>query len=136
MVKKAMGFPRWFMKWRRKRPGLEAVNDACFVGIVRGHFDFHPIPNHQANEAFTHFAGDVSQYFVSVLEFHTEHGASQHGGDGAFKLKCGLTIGFLRLFVLATASGGGMRATVAMMTAGAALESAIGRGHDERRAGR
>ena len=66
---------------------LEAEGDARLVFIVRRHFHFHAVADDEANEAFAHFAGDVSEHFVfGTLEFDAEHGASQYLSNGAFQL--------------------------------------------------
>jgi hypothetical protein len=109
--------------------GSEAVDDAGFVGVVGGHFDFDAVAYDEADEAFAHFAGDVGEDFVGIREFDPEHGACENRGDGAFQLDGG----FLVLGHFFSAPDGvstGEGTTVTGVTARAALESFFWRGHD------
>ena len=58
-----------------------AESDTGFAEIVGGHFDLDFIADADANEIFAHFAGDMSEDFVTVGQCHAEHGAGQHLGD-------------------------------------------------------
>lgn len=53
----------------------EAVDDASFIDIVRGHFHFDPIANGEANKALAHFAGDVGKDLMLVSQRYAEHGS-------------------------------------------------------------
>ena len=109
--------------------GSEAVDDAGFVGVVGGHFDFDAVTDDEADEAFAHFAGDVGEDFVGVREFDPEHGACEDGGDGAFEFDGGFFV--LRFFLIATNGvSAGEGTAVTGVTAGAALEAFFWRRHD------
>ena len=109
--------------------GSEAVDDAGFVGVVGGHFDFDAVADDEADEALAHFAGDVGEDFVGVREFDPEHGACEDGGDGAFEFDGGFFV--LRFFLIA-ANGvsAGEGTAVTGVSAGAALEAFFWRRHD------
>lgn len=51
-----------------------------------GHFQPDLIANDETDEPFAHFAGDMSENFVTVAQFHPEHGSGEHGADNTIKL--------------------------------------------------
>lgn len=51
-----------------------------------GHFQPDLIANDETDEPFAHFTGDMSEHFVTVAQFHTEHRSSEHGTDDTIKL--------------------------------------------------
>ena len=57
---------------------LEPVNDAGLVQIVGGHFQFYPVACGEADEALAHFARDVREDFVVIVERDAEHGPGEH----------------------------------------------------------
>lgn len=50
-----------------------------------GHFQPDLIANDETDEPFAHFAGDMSEHFVTVAQFYTEHRSSEHGTDDTIK---------------------------------------------------
>jgi hypothetical protein len=66
----------------------QAIGNARFGQIVRGHFQSNPITDGEAHEMFAHSAGDMSEDLVLVIEFHPEHGPRQNGRDCALKFDC------------------------------------------------
>ena len=65
-----------------QKRSAQTENDACFGGVVGGHFHFHSISNYQSDESFAHFARNMSEHFVSARKGYLEHGASKYRGDG------------------------------------------------------
>jgi hypothetical protein len=51
--------------------------------IVGGHFDVHLIANADADKILSHFARDVGEDFVAVLQSHPKHRAGQNLSDRA-----------------------------------------------------
>ena len=49
-------------------------HDASPCEVVGAHFDIDFIADHDANTEFSHFSCGVSDSFVSIFEFDTEHG--------------------------------------------------------------
>ena len=64
----------------------QAIGDAGLGQIVGGHFQADAIANSEADEMLAHFAGEVGEDFVLVIEPDSEHGSGEDRGDGAFKL--------------------------------------------------
>ncbi len=54
------------------------INDTGLVQVVRRHLNINLIADGDADEVFSHFAGDMSEDFVPVGKRHTEHCAGQH----------------------------------------------------------
>ncbi|MEY4483902.1 MAG: hypothetical protein RL693_1354 [Verrucomicrobiota bacterium] len=50
-----------------------------------GHFQPDLIADDKTDEPFAHFAGDVSEHFVTVTELYAEHGSGEHGTDETIK---------------------------------------------------
>ena len=63
-----------------------AEGDAGFAEVVGGHLDVHFVADADADEVFSHFAGNVGQDFVAGGEGNTEHRPWQHLGDGSRNL--------------------------------------------------
>jgi hypothetical protein len=59
--------------------------------IVRRHFEANAIPGCQPDEMFAHFARDVGQDFVLVVQFYLEHRSRQNRGNRSFHLNMLLT---------------------------------------------
>jgi len=53
---------------------------------VRGHFEFNAITGGQTDKALAHFAGDMSEDEVLVIQLHPEHGSGQDGNHLALEL--------------------------------------------------
>lgn len=51
-----------------------------------GHFQSDLIANDETDEAFAHFAGDMSEHFVAVAQFHAKHRSREHSTDDTVKL--------------------------------------------------
>ena len=62
------------------------VDNARFVEIIRGHFDFDAVSDGQTDETFSHFAGNVSEHDMTVLEFDAKHRPGQNRLYRAFRL--------------------------------------------------
>lgn len=54
---------------------LQSVNDPRLGGIVGGHFHSDAITHCQANEAFTHLAGNMGKHEVLIGQSDPEHRA-------------------------------------------------------------
>lgn len=61
---------------------FQAVGDAGFGQIVRGHLEPHPISHREPDEVFPHFAGKMSQHFMLIVQLHPEHSSGKNRGDG------------------------------------------------------
>ena len=59
-----------------------AEGDAGFAEVVGGHFDVDFVADADADEIFSHFAGDVGEDFVAIGQSYTEHRPGQDLGDG------------------------------------------------------
>jgi hypothetical protein len=57
---------------------FETVDNPGLVKVVRGHLDLHAITDGESDEALSHFARDVGQDDVFVVEFNAEQGTGQH----------------------------------------------------------
>jgi len=44
----------------------EAVNNASFIDVIRGHLHLHAIANGQPDKAFPHFTGDMGEDLMLV----------------------------------------------------------------------
>ncbi len=64
--------------------GPEPEYDAAFGQIVGGHLHPDAITDGKADEMFPHFAGDMGEDFVIIIELHPEHSAGQDGLYAAF----------------------------------------------------
>lgn len=51
----------------------EAIDDACLVDVLGRHLHLHSVPHCDLDKMLPELAGNVSQNFVPVLEFYTEH---------------------------------------------------------------
>jgi hypothetical protein len=69
-----------------KIPLAKPINDARFVDIVGGHFQFHPVADGQANKAFAHLSGNVCENEMFVRELNAKHCACENGNDFSFQL--------------------------------------------------
>ena len=61
-----------------------AVNYPSPCEIIRRNLHHHLITRDHLNEIHPHFAGDMSQNPVPILEFHPEHGIGQSFNHNAF----------------------------------------------------
>jgi len=80
-------------KWRAALPAnrlVQPVDDPRLVDVVRRHLQLHPVSIRQADEALAHFARDMGENGMLVLQRDAEHGSGKHFGD--------LTFGFDDLF--------------------------------------
>lgn len=66
--------------------GSEPVNDAGLVEVVRGHLEFDTVAGGQADEALSHFSGDMRENEMIVGERHAEHGSREDCDDPAFNI--------------------------------------------------
>ncbi len=64
--------------------GSVAVHQPTAVHIVGGQFHAHAVTQQHANVIFSHFAGQVCQQLVPIIQFHTECGIGQRLDNGAF----------------------------------------------------
>ncbi len=62
----------------------EAVDDASFIDVVRGHFHFDTVANGEANEAFAHLARDMSENLMLIGQSNPEHRSRENRQDGSF----------------------------------------------------
>jgi hypothetical protein len=69
-----------------KIPLAKPINDARFVDIVGGHFQFHPVADGEANKAFAHLSGNVGENEMFVRELNAKHCARENGNDFSFQL--------------------------------------------------
>ena len=58
-------------------------SDARLAEVVGGHFDVDLVADADADEIFSHLAGDVGEDFVAVGQRDAEHRARQHLSDSA-----------------------------------------------------
>ena len=49
------------------------INNPRLVQIEEGHFHIDLVADRDANEIFSHFAGDMGENVVSIGQCHTEH---------------------------------------------------------------
>lgn len=73
----------------------DAERDARLGHVIGGHFHAHLVTHHDFDEPFAHLAGNMGEHFVSVGQAHLEHGACQHGADGAFHFNFTFGVFFL-----------------------------------------
>jgi hypothetical protein len=66
---------------------FEAIDNPGLVEVVRGHLDFDAITYSEANETLSHFARDMGQNDVLVVEFNAEKGAGQHRVDASLEFE-------------------------------------------------
>jgi hypothetical protein len=66
---------------------FEAIDNPGLVEVVRGHLDLDSITDGESDEALSHFARDVGQNDVFVVEFNSEQGAGQHGVDASLEFE-------------------------------------------------
>ncbi len=64
----------------------KSVGNPSFGQVVRRHFQAHTIADRQAHKMPAHFAGDVREYFMLVIQHHTKHRAWQNRLDRSFQL--------------------------------------------------
>jgi hypothetical protein len=64
----------------------EPINYASFVGIVRGHFEFHAVANRKANKTFAHFSRNMGEHEVFVRQRDAKHCTWKNGEDCSFHL--------------------------------------------------
>jgi len=59
----------------RKKPRslTEAVNNPCFVEIVRRHLQLNAVARGKPDKAFSHFPRDVSEDMMLIRQLHPEH---------------------------------------------------------------
>ena len=76
--------PAWLVG-RIKIWSAETINDSGFVDVVGRHLKFDAIAGGEADEAFPHFARDMSENGVIVGELDAEHGARENGSDLPFE---------------------------------------------------
>ena len=58
-----------------------AINDAGFIEVVGRHFHIDLVTHGNADEIFSHFAGNMGQDLVPVGQCDAEHRTGQHLGD-------------------------------------------------------
>lgn len=66
-------------------PAVEAIDNPRLFNVVGGHLQFNPVTRDEANKSFAHLARNVGENQVTVLQFHTKHGARQYRVDSAFE---------------------------------------------------
>lgn len=64
----------------------QSPDNPRLVQIVGRHFHLYAVADDEANEAFTHLAGDGGEDLVFIVELDLEHGSRQDGQDAAFHL--------------------------------------------------
>lgn len=64
----------------------EPINNASFVDVVGGHLQLHTVTSGEADEAFAHLSGNMSEDDMIVRELDTKHRAGEDGRDPAFEL--------------------------------------------------
>jgi len=84
--------------------------DPSLGGVVGGHFHLDAVTDHETDKAFTHFTRNVSEDFVTTVEFDLEHSSGKDGRDRAFECD-GLVTGFWLFESCATASATFVAAT-------------------------
>ena len=57
----------------------QAVSNPCLAQIVRRHLQTNSITYRQPNEMLSHFAAQMGQHFVLVVEFDSEHCPGKNG---------------------------------------------------------
>src|SRR5205814_4584891 len=62
----------------------QAIGDARLVEVVGRHLHLDAITDGEPDETFAHFAGDVRQHLMFVVELDAKHGARQHRHYVAF----------------------------------------------------
>jgi hypothetical protein len=56
----------------------QSIGDARFAQIVRGHFETDAVADGQADEMPAHFAGNMGEDFVLVIQHYSKHCARQN----------------------------------------------------------
>ena len=77
------GLARW-NEAARSLTSAKTPDNAGFVQIVGGHFQFDPVPSRNSDPAFSHFARNCREDDVLILQFHAEHGSGEDRLDAAF----------------------------------------------------
>jgi hypothetical protein len=49
------------------------VSNATSGEVIRGEFHLHLVAGEYPDVVHPHLSGDVSQHFVAILQFHSEH---------------------------------------------------------------
>jgi hypothetical protein len=63
-------------------PLLVAVGDTTSLEVVWSELYLDAVAGEDTDVVHPHFSGDVSQYFVAIFEFNTEHGIRKGFGNG------------------------------------------------------
>src|SRR5580692_7680340 len=72
----------------RTSSGLaEAIGDAPFGEVIRGHFDHDLVAGEHADAILAHLSRGMGDNFVAVLQEHPEGGVGQQLADRAFKFQ-------------------------------------------------
>ena len=69
-----------FEQSRRHVPLRDTKRDSRLAKVVGRHFDLHLIADTDADEVFSHLAGDVGQHLMPVGQGHAKHRARQNLG--------------------------------------------------------
>jgi len=63
---------------------LQTINDPGLVQIVGRHFHLNPVTIGEADETLPHFARDMGENFMLIVQLNTEHGSCEDGDDFSF----------------------------------------------------
>ncbi len=83
-----------------------AEGDSPARKVIRRKLDRDAIAQQDADVVHTHFARNVGQYFMAVVQSDAEHGVGQSFGDGAIDFD--RLFGFLRGFGLSSGQVAGL----------------------------
>ena len=64
----------------------QSIRDAGLVDIVGRNLQFYTIPDNKTDKALAHFAGNMRQHLVIILQLHLEHCSGQNGTDSPLYL--------------------------------------------------
>lgn len=67
------------------RVSTQSIGDPRFGQVVGGHFDADAVTDGEADKVAAHFAGDVGEDFVLVVQDDAKHRAWQNRLNGSFQ---------------------------------------------------
>ena len=50
-----------------------SVGDPALCQVIRGHLELDAVARQDADEVFAHFARDVGEYNVAIVQFYAKH---------------------------------------------------------------
>jgi hypothetical protein len=80
----------------------QSIGDARFGQIVRGHLEADAVADGEADEMPPHFAGNVGEDFVLVVQHYAKHRARQNRLNGPFQFNWLFTAHTVLLWTIPT----------------------------------